>query len=289
MEAIQAYYLNKSQNKMPVQTRRNAIRKIAISWALEAMKTVLGYEEVRNTIIKYYYPQIDNPEEMRTFDAFQQYDTPPFIDKALEITDYCEDVIEDDGVEGIVVMTAANIQISPRDNMTHYQSFIIDKDEKRVYAVDPAAKAQGFGIYEAAVSQTIVFPIFRSHGYKCEFVSLTHPAQSNKGDVFCQTWTLVILLKVLEKIFQTGEKKSFSGAIDIPAPRPKINKYKMLLEFFKNILENIPSVGTNLGIEFLEIVYSNKEYISEYCAFEKIVDVDVVELFGTMSAEDMMY
>jgi hypothetical protein len=291
MEPSQAYYLHKSriqQTKMQIQTRSNTLKKISISWALEAMKTVLGYEDIRNMIIEYHFPQIENPQEMRTFDAFQQFENPPFIDKAMEITDYCEGIIEDDGVTGIIVMTAANIQVSEYDNLTHYQSFIIDKDAKTVSAIDPAAKANGVGIYEAAISETIVFPIFRSHDYDCKFINLSHPAQTNKGDVFCQTWTLVILLKALEKIYKKNNEKRFIGIIHIPAPRPKINKYRMLLEFFKSILENVPEVGEAVTIEYLEVVNMNKAYISEYCSFEKIVEVDIVELFRFMTAEDIM-
>jgi hypothetical protein len=291
MEASQAYYLHKLRvepNKMPTQTRKDTLRKISTSWALEAMKTVLGYEDIRNMIIKHYYPQIENPHEMRTFDAFQQFQRPPFIDKAMEITDYCEEIIEDEGVTGIVVMTAANIQISEHDHLTHYQSFIIDKERQTVYAIDPAAKANGVGIYEAAITETVVLPIFRSHNYDCQFVNLSHPAQTNKGDVFCQTWTLVILLKALEKIYKKNNKKGFIGVIDIPSPKPKVNKYQMLLDFFNDILENVPEVGRELAIEYLEVVNINKKDISQYCSFEKIVDVDVVELFGAMTAEEMM-
>ena len=291
MEASQAYYLHKSQfkqTKMPTQTRKDTLKKISTSWALEAIKTVLGYEDIRNIILEHYFPEIENPQEMRTFDAFQQFENPPFIDKAMEITDYCEDIIEDHGVTGIVVMTAANIQLYEDDNLTHYQSFIIDKDAKTVYAIDPAAKANGIGIYEAAISETIVFPIFRSHDYDCQFVNLSHTAQTNKGDVFCQTWTLIILLKALEKIYKKNNKKKFIGVIDIPGPRPKVNKYQMLLDFFKYILKNVPEVGRELAIEYLEVVNMNKKYISEYCSFEKIVEVDVVELFALMTAEDMI-
>jgi hypothetical protein len=291
MEASQAHYLHKSrfkQTKMPTQTRTDTLRKISTSWALEAMKTVLGYEDIRNMIIEHYFPQIENPHEMRTFDAFQQFENPPFIDKAMEITDYCEEIIEDDGVTGIVVMTAANIQLYEDDNLTHYQSFIIDKDAKTVFAIDPAAKENGVGIYEAAISETIVFPIFRSHDYDCQFVNLSYPAQTNKGDVFCQTWTLVILLKALEKIYKKNNKKKFIGVIDIPAPRPKINKYQMLLDFFQDILENVPEVGRELAIQYLEVVNMNKTDISQYCCFEKIVEVDVVELFGLITAGEMM-
>jgi len=271
-----------------MKTRSQTRRRIAISWALEAMKTVLGYEDIRNIILNYYFPQINNIEDMRTFDAFQQYETRPYIDKALEITEYCEDIIHDGAITDIMVMTAANIQIAANDHLTHYQSYIIDKSRKKVYAIDPAAKKNGVGIYDAAVTETVVFPIFRSYDYDCQFVRLSNPAQTNKGDVFCQTWTLVILLKALEKLYKNNNKNKFIGVVDIPAPRPKVNKYQMLLEFFKDILENVPEVGRELAIEYLEVVNMNKTDISEYCSFEKIVEVDVVELFRLITAGEMM-
>lgn len=284
MEATQAYYLNKL--KMPIQTRTQTTRKIAISWALEAIKNVLGYEDIRNIIIQKYFPHIENAVEMRTFDAFQQYQMPPFIDKALEITDYCEDIIEDENVKGIVVMTAANIQHSANDRYTHYQSFIINKDLKQVYAIDPASKEDGIGIYKAAISETVVLPIFRSHDYNCEFVSLTYPAQTNKKDVFCQTWTLIILIKILERIYTNPSKQL--GIIDIPAPRPKINKYKILIDFYKEILTNIPEIKRELGIEYIMEINANIDNISDFCTFKKILDIDVTELFMSMTAEDIV-
>lgn len=287
MEAIQAYYLFKNKSiKMPIQTRSETNKKITISWALESMKNVMGYEDVRNAIIKYYFPQIENPDEMRTFDAFQQYITPPFIDKAMEITDYCEDIIEDEQVEGVLVMTSANIQDSATDRFTHYQSFIIDKDLKRVYAIDPASKENGVGIYEAAITETVVLPIFRAHDYTCEFVRLSHPAQTNKNDVFCQTWTIIIMIKALTHMY--ASKSKHIGLIDIPAPRPKVNKYRLLTDFYKTILTNIPEVRRELSIEFVEVLNMNKEVISDYCTFDKLIDIDVCEFFMSITAEEIM-
>jgi hypothetical protein len=102
MEAFQAYYLYKikEESKMHVETRRECNRKIAISWAIDAMKTILGYEDIRNKIMKYYFPNISNYDEMCTFDSFQQYETPPFIDKYVEIIDYCKYLIENENING---------------------------------------------------------------------------------------------------------------------------------------------------------------------------------------------
>lgn len=269
---------------MPVQTRNTTIRNIAISWGIEAIKTVLGYEDIRNEIVKHYFPQIDNLELMRTFDAFQQCEIPPFIDKHTEITEYCEDITENDGITGIIVMTSANIQESTNDMLTHYQSFIINKDAKEVYVVDPASKRNGNGIYEAVVAKTIILPIFRLHGYKCEFVRLSNPAQTNKGDVFCQTWTVIILLKSLNIL----KKHQKIDIIDIPSPKPKINKYKLLMDFYKDILIKIPKVSSQLKNEYLELIHLNKNDISEFCSLSKIQEINVTELFLSMSPQELM-
>jgi len=271
---------------MPVLTRHMSVRKIAVSWLIESIKTVLGYEDIRNSIIHYYFPDIRDTEYMRTFDAFQQYDTPPFIDKALEITDYCEEIIVDDAVSGIVLMTAANIQDSARDIYTHYQGFIIDKDMKRVFAVDPASTANGVGIYEAAITETVVLPIFRSYGYDCKFVTLSHPAQTNKADVFCQTWTIIIMLEGLEQLFASCDREI--GVISIPAPRPKIRKYTLLLDFYKDILVHIPSIGEALQEEYDYLVNENIAEISKYADFEKIKGFCAAELMLSMSASELM-
>ena len=271
---------------MPVQTRNSSIRKIAISWAVESIKTVLGYEDIRNSIIKYYFPDIRDTEHMRTFDAFQQYDTPPFIDKALEITDYCEDIIVDDAVSGIVLMTAANIQDSARDIYTHYQGFIIDKDRKRVFAIDPASTANGVGIYEAAITETVVLPIFRSYDYDCSFLTLSHPAQTNKADVFCQTWTIIIMIEALEQLFASSKRTI--GVIPIPAPRPKLHKYKLLLDFYKDILVHIPDIGVALQEEYDFHITENAAEISKYADLEKIRGFYSVDLILSMTSEELM-
>jgi hypothetical protein len=271
---------------MPVQTRTIAIRKIAISWAIESIKTVLGYEDIRNSVIQYYFPHLEHVEDMRTFDAFQQYEMPPFIDKALEITDYCEDLIVDDSVSGIVLMTAANIQDSARDIYTHYQSFIIDKDKKRVFAIDPASTADGVGIYEAAITETVVLPIFRSYDYDCKFLTLTHPAQTNKADVFCQTWTIIIMIQALRQMFASSA--GYIGVIQIPAPRPKLRKYGVLLDFYKEILGCIPVIGEALQEDYLYQIENNKDEISKYADCEKIRAYCPVDLFLSMTAEELM-
>lgn len=288
MEAIQSYYLYKDslkrqreEKKKMSQTRQARIRSIAVSWLIEALKTVLGYEDVRNKIVKYVNPDLENKEHMRTFDAFQQYDVPPYLEKAVEIIDYCEDIIEDPQIKGKVLMTASNIQESADDMLTHYQTFIINKDTKHVYSVDPAHKTKGKGIYDPTISRTVVFPIFRSYGYTCQYVPLRHPAQTNKNDVFCQTWSLLIALNILDNYDDFG-------VVEIPCIREKTKKYQMLLDFYKKIMGNLPAIQRELDIAYIELVNHNREYISEHCPFKSIAEINTCELLESMTVEDMM-
>ena len=71
MEAIQSYYLYKDSlrrqredKKKMSQTRQARIRSIAVSWLIEALKTVLGYEDVRNKIVKYVNLHASNGQKI---------------------------------------------------------------------------------------------------------------------------------------------------------------------------------------------------------------------------------
>lgn len=278
MESIQSYYLYKDR----MQTiERERTQNIAISWLIEAMKNVLGYEDIRQKIIKHFVPNIENLEHMRTFDAFQQYNTEPYLDKTLEIIEYCENVILDENIKGKIIMTASNIQQSVDDIQTHYQTFIINKENKHVYAVDPAFKKKGKGIYDPTISKKVVFPIFRSHGYTCEFVPLSQPAQTNKNDVFCQTWSLLIAVKVIE---QYGD----FDCIEIPSIREKAQKYQMLLDFYKRLLNDCPSIKRELDISYLELTTKNRDYISQYCPFKTIREINTYKMMNNLAVEDIM-
>ena len=183
-------------------------------------------------------------------------------------------------------MTAANIQDSARDIYTHYQGFIIDKDRKRVFAIDPASTANGVGIYEAAITETVVLPIFRSYDYDCSFLTLSHPAQTNKADVFCQTWTIIIMIEALEQLFASSKRTI--GVIPIPAPRPKLHKYKLLLDFYKDILVHIPDIGVALQEEYDFHITENAAEISKYADLEKIRGFYSVDLILSMTSEELM-
>ena len=95
-------------------------RSTAVSWTLHAMKSLLGLKTVRNKVIKYFYPTIENLAKSETFDAFQ----PP--DALLA---YCAKIMH---CQPYVVFTASNQAESTAEPETHYQSFYLDNVQKHL-------------------------------------------------------------------------------------------------------------------------------------------------------------
>ena len=174
-------------------------RKEAISWLLHSLKILLGDESIRRYIIIKYNPLLTNQAKkcIRTFNAFVQKGKTR-NDKAKIIEDYCDDMSKR---KGVVVFTATNIQQNELDNETHFQSYILDNNSKTIYIVDPAydkSKSGHAGIYMAEVSNEVVIPFFKKKHYDTLFIDLNRPAQVSDGDVFCQSWSLYILLELLK-------------------------------------------------------------------------------------------
>jgi len=263
---------------MTVEGKKVSVDKpIITSWVLHSVKQILGTGFVRNLIVKTFQPDIKNAKKMRTFDAFQQYETAPFDDKQQKIVTYCEKIIK---LTKRVVFTATNIQQNSSDFETHYQSYIVDNKNKMVHIIDPAMNTsakKGYGIYKPMVSTDIVIPFFTENGYNSNFVSMTNPAQTNKKDVFCQSWSLYILLELLENGIHT---------VDIPLTQ--LDKYELLLDFYKQVL-TISDVVDELNNVFVNCIEENKWDIEENGGnVRNIIGTNASEFLCNMKAEDLL-
>jgi hypothetical protein len=204
----------------------------------------LGDESIRRYIILYYFPQFANASKkcIRTFDAFVEVGKKR-SDKADEIVRYCNRMCTKPGT---VVFTASNIKRTRFDNETHFQSYIVDNDMKRLLVVDPAFDSRAelcAGIYTSEVSHDVVIPFYQRKGYDTCFVSLSTPAQIHIDDVFCQSWTLYILLAKLQH-----DEYKFDLRFDIPLE--PLDKYDMLLTFYRQLFADMPELGENLRVEY---------------------------------------
>ena len=265
-------------------TRDDVLRNIAISWCLHSMKEVLGMEEIRNIIIRHFIPNLRYIDKIRTFDAFQQYDKPPFDDKKKEIIEHCKKIIK---WKSLGIFTATNIQINADDNETHYQCFIVDNKNKKVYAIDPAmdhTTETGYGIYDPTVSYEVIQPFFEKKGYTFQYIRLTNPAQINEEDVFCQSWSLHILINVL-----------LQNKYTIDIPKQQIDKYVILLEFYKEILD-IQDVSTELDYVYKHNIDTHTDFIEKNAKKEMkkygltindLLNIEPSKLIKSMSASEM--
>lgn len=256
--------------------------KQAISWMLHSLKIILGDESIRRYIIIKTCPTISNKAKkyIRTFDAFvPKGKTREY--KAKKIIQYCQEIIKR---PEIVVFTATNIQQNPMDNETHFQTFIVDNKEKKLHVIDPAfdkTRPGQQGIYMAEVANDVVIPFFKNNGYSTGFIQLSNPAQIGDDDVYCQSWSLFILL---EKI-KTNE---FRSDISFQIPKTQIEKYAMLLSFYKQIITTLPELGDNLRLEFREELLSSRgPHAPSSVQKKSILNYDPVDLLVKMTKHEM--
>lgn len=250
-------------------------RLIAISWVLEAIRNVIGIEYIRQNILLRYIPSLKpNIKKVRTFDAFIRANGEEYRDeKKDEIEKYCGEIMK---IPGIMVFSACNIQENLHDGETHYQTFIVNNDRKIIYAIDPAynKKKGGKGIYMAEVAKTAVKPAAMKHHYKFKFVVLSSPAQTDSNDVFCQTWSLYMLITTLINPEYTETE------LDIPSDQ--MLRYKILLDFYKELL--VGPVGPKICKELAKVYKSilkhheDKKILLQFNPAELILSMKTAEM-----------
>jgi hypothetical protein len=254
----------------------------AVSWMLHSLKIVLGDESIRRYIILYYYPNISNSSKrcIRTFDAFVSRGQSR-EDKANEIRKYCTKMCTK---KNKVVFTASNIQRVKCDDETHFQSYILDNNIKKIIVVDPAydsSKELFKGIYMAEISLDIIVPFFQRKGYTTSFLSLTTPAQIDIGDVFCQSWTLYILLEKLKQ-------DEYIEVSDFVVPEDQLDKYDMLLSFYRQVFTDMPELGENLQVEYEgEILESRGPNRLTKLEKEQLLNFDPIKLLLNLTKYEM--
>lgn len=247
----------------------NMYRSTAVSWTLHAMKSLLGLKTVRNKVIKNFYPVIKNNAKSKTFDAFQSIET---------LLSYCSEIMH---YQPYVVFTASNqAEEDTTEPETHYQTFYLDNVQKHLYMIDPARKKNKDGIYTPFIARDTIKPFYEQQGYTCEFIELTNPAQSSTMDVFCQSWSLYILINFLKEGFHT-----------VSIPKKQLERYNILLNFYKMIINNIPTLHKEFKKEYVTELQANKNIIltdGTEADYQYLITMDPVSLLLQMQADDMI-
>lgn len=261
-----------------------------ISWILIAIRTTLGYADVRSTIITHFANFIPNQTDITTFDGIISYNTKEEYDrnktnKLNKIYRYLNKIQKK---KGFVVFSASNIEnysrfTKKKDDVTHYQTFICDNTNKTLYCIDPALLPDNtYGIYHPFIAIETIIPYFSDIPYNTEFIRLTYPAQDNFSDVFCQSWSLYILIIVLrktKKMMGYGNNNYNFNNITIEIPESQDERYNILLNFLKAVM-TIPFVRD----VFIETYQAE---ILRYKEDERLLTINPYNYLNNMTMNDM--
>lgn len=213
---------------------------------LEALREFVGYSDIRQYIIKMALGDIDVIIG-ETFSDGNLSKLKAYLKKILKI-------------QGIILFTATNIP-NKETYESHYQTYILDNNNKLLLSIDPAIRPSGnYGIYGPHISTDIIIPFFDKKGYITKWVLPTNTCQTNIRDVFCQTWSLILQIDTL---------KQYLNGIKVPRPQiPKLQakRYTLLLNFYKGLMNDN---------------YLCQEFSSEYgkymCDYVKLMTVKDME------------
>lgn len=231
----------KTTTKTTTKTRP-MLDDVLSSWVLDALRKMVGYEDMRNIILQ---SQIQSKGVVfgKTFGAehnVKQLDN--YLKKITTRTPPSHQYL---------LFTASN---QAYQGETHYQSFVVDYTNKKVWALDPASVMGKEGIYAAYVARDTIFPFFQKKGWDTAFVKLTKPCQSSEDDIFCQTWSLWLQIRFLNVLLGKDKKQTLS------IPTSLRTRYKDLLRFYKKILL-IPEVCAELTATYRETIQTSPELV----------------------------
>lgn len=228
-----------------------------VSWVLYALRAVLGYEHVRTAVLKRYVGHLPDVTIGRTFAGVYRY---------RDLTGYIRAQLQ---TPGRVLMTASNTGRHVNTSTeTHYQTFIINTRTRVVTAIDPARRPRGRGIYRSIITEDVVAPVATEAGFSVAWLETTNTCQVNKDDVFCQSWSLLLLIVAM-----------LDPDLVVLVPRAQVDKYADLLSFYKDIME-LSTVCDELRQEYTEAIAHHPDRTSLAC-------IDPCRVVRTMAPTDI--
>lgn len=252
MESSQSYYLYKEQKRASIKKlQKKSVINTSNIWAQECMRILINDNNIQQKILLHYFPQLtNNIKYMKTFEN----------NKEEQIKSYCEEVIKNDNIFGIVIII-----------ISEHQIILIQKTLQDVYIIDPTSMLNIKSIHDITFIEKTILPIFIKNKYNCEYVKLTYPLQIYHNDCYSNTLLIVLLIMCLYQIYNTCT----IDIIDIPDKSS--NKQKMVSNFHKDILDitSIQKYLTELFLEFVSLHVDSFENIND---LEYVLQVDPVEL-----------
>jgi hypothetical protein len=241
MEASQSYYLYKEKKRNNAkELQKKYVVNLSTIWAEECMRILTNNTSIQKKILLDYFPQLaENIKYMKTFDNNEEE----------QIKSYCEEVIKNDNIFGIVIII-----------ISEHQIILIQKTLQDVYIIDPTSMLNIRSIHDITFIETSLLPIFIKNKYNYEYVKLTYPLQVYHKDYYSNTILMVLLVLCLYQIYNNN------CTIDIiEIPDKNSDKLKMISHFHKDILHitSIKTQFTDLFLEFINLHIDSFENIND--------------------------
>jgi len=243
------------------------------SWIIIAVKTVIGYTDVRNKILKECIdPKYKNIVYGPTFS----------INGKENLNEYLDDIITlmNDNKKKIILFTCTNdFGITSKKSIeTHYQTFIIDTFNRNVIMIDPSRKHTESGIYSPYAAWYIGKYI--KHRIECNinWLNLKNPCQVYTKDMFCQSWSLYLLITAMNNDILNNP----NYVVNIPFELEE--KYKILLKFYAIVfkIKYIKNILPEVWDYLLKNNISRKDaegYIND--------EINIYDEFNQFESEDL--
>ena len=171
----------------------NEKRENIASWLTYSLRELMTYDDIRNSILRKYLVRLDLYHLGSTFSYLEKEDQP-ILEKYLETLPENK----------ISLFTASNfvdplIKEEKEEPETHFQSYIYDPLDKKLYVLDPA---KSFGEEsQRQITNQIIVPYFLSKRNltQQDIILVPNYCQVSNRDVFCQTWSLILLIQTINK------------------------------------------------------------------------------------------
>ncbi len=261
------------------------------SWIVLAIRTIMGEPDVRKFVLNYalesYKDQFHIGEQFSVIwsESRTQKQRNIYWNK---IDQFMTHIIMQN--KGIFLFSAANLPDAGGE--THYQTYIADAFNRKLYMIDPSMKPVGknltspfkhfkdeeewnqsrMSIYIPLASNEIGQYFQQKGQYNVYWIHTSRLCQRDSSDVFCQSWSLYLQIQALIKLFNHD-----ISPIEIPCLLE--NQYQVLFDFYQKIF-NYPFTRTKLIEEYKHMQYDG--FIDEYRR------IDINKCVMALSYTDLM-
>jgi len=230
-----------------------------ISYVLYSLRALMNEDDIRARVLTSFLKQVPDIAIGKSFSYNYELES---------LNAYLEEILES---PTRVLFTAANLT-QKVGGQTHYQTFVVDNTHKTLLMIDPSRNyATGKSVWDPKIAKKVVEPFFKEKGFTTEWLNTSAACQVKQADVFCQSWSLYLQIQA---ILMRGEP------IDIPVGQDE--KYEILLDFYKKILEDPHTCG--------ELEYAYRAYVKDSTKgpFNKmLLKASPCAVIRTMTYKDM--